>query len=347
MREHISYKKRITLTLWVIVAYSMYLLATLLLAHFFYYHEPFISATILFFSLRIIINVPILLIIWRVIPEHYRHNSPYSFILALTISVLIPILGFLFIIIGGMLLHYYIREEDEIQLKYISMPEYNQDKIYGSTFFSVGGASSRLRCEKVPTQDRIKSLSAINLKVGIEANQFNRVMLHETNDELRLYAFSLLEKQENSINHWIIKFLKEMNDSTSEKKLSFFRRQLALLYWEMHYLNLAQEELRDFLLKKSLYYAEEQLKITPDDASMYVLCARIHMLYRDTQKTQAALYQAISLDVPSRQVAAYMAGIAFYEKDYMQVKTLLTSDPALRYLFPIEPLIRFWRHYHA
>ncbi len=307
------------------------------------YHYPSGRfSTLVYFVLNAIATLVLFLWVWFLIPKVFRQRQHSLFILGWLLASLIPIFGILLTCIGGILLQWYRETDPEESIHNVKAIEFIQEKAYSDTFFSEGGAWMRLQNDASSTEDRIKSLSALNIQKGKFANYVNRLMVQENNDELRLYAFSLLDKQENDINSWISYFTKLLEHDASSRVYLNAVRQLANLYWEMYYLNLSQDNIKMYMLNQSQHYANKGLELEPEDGALWVLLARIALEKDDHNKARMAMFQALTIGVPMRQVAPFMAEMDFLEKNYMAVEEHLSRDVSLKYMLVLAPVVKFW-----
>ncbi|MDF1797168.1 MAG: hypothetical protein P1U63_11600 [Coxiellaceae bacterium] len=307
------------------------------------YHYPSGRfSTLVYFVLNALVTLVLFLWAWFVIPVGFRNQQRSLFILGWLLASLIPIFGVLLLCVGAILLQWYRESDPEESIHDVNVMEFIQEKAYSDTFFSEGGAWMRLQNDSGSTEDRIKSLSALNIQKGKFANYVNRLMVQENNDELRLYAFSLLDKQENHINTWISYFTKLLDEDKKSRVHLNAVRQLASLYWEMYYLNLSQDNIKLYMLNQSQHYANKGIELDPDDGALWVLLAKIALEKNDHNKARMSLFQALTIGVPIRQVAPFMAEMDFLDKNYMAVAEHLTQDKSLRFMLVLAPVVKFW-----
>lgn len=308
-----------------------------------YFYPSGRFSTLVYFVLNSLVMIPLFAWVWFVMPKWFRQRQHSLFILGWLIVCFIPILGILLLCTGAILLYWYRESDPEESIHDVKIMEFIQEKTYSDTFFSEGGAWMRLQNENMSTSERLKSLSALNITKGRFTNYVNRLMMQESNDELRLYAFSLLDQQENEINRWITYFTKLLSYPDDTRVYLNAVRQLASLYWEMYYLNLSQDNIRLYMLNQSHHYAQKGLEIEPEDGALWVLLSRVALERNDHNRARSCLFQALSIGVPIRQVSPYLAEMDFLEKHYQEVRRHLTLDESLQYMLILSPVVRFWR----
>lgn len=299
-------------------------------------------STLIYFCLDAIVSLVLFLWVWLVIPKWFRNKQRSLFVLGWLLACLLPVFGIPLLCVGAVLLYWYREADPEESIHDVHVMDFIQEKAYSDTFFSEGGAWMRLQNDAVSTEERLKSLSALNITKGRFTNFVNRLMMQESNDELRLYAFSLLDKQENYINSWITYFTKLLNHPEDSQVYLNAVRQLAGLYWEMYYLNLSQDNIRIYMLQKSHDFAKKGLAIEPEDGALWVLLAKIALERNNHNQARTCLFQALSIGVPIRQVAPYLAEMDFLEKKFNLVKKHLMQESSLKYMLRLAPVVSFW-----
>lgn len=307
-----------------------------------YYYPSGRFSTLVYFLLNTFVTLVWFAWVWLVIPKWFRNNQRGLFFLGWLLASLLPVFGVPLLCIGSILLYWYRESDPEESIHDVHVMEFIQEKAYSDTFFSEGGAWMRLQNDAIGTEERLKSLSALNITKGRFTNFVNRLMMQESNDELRLYAFSLLDKQENEINSWITYFSKLLEYPEDSQVYLNAVRQLAGLYWEMYYLNLSQDNIRIYMLQKAHDFAKKGLAIEPEDGALWILLAKIALERHNHNQARTCLFQALSIGVPVRQVAPYLAEMDFSEKNYDAVKKHLLSEASLKYMLRLAPVVSFW-----
>ena len=134
------------------------------------------------------------------------------------------------------------------------------------------------------------------------------------------------------------------NKTKALQHRAFIAKQLALLYWELVYRNLADEEFRAIVLERSLHYALIALQSRPEDARLWLLTSRIHILQNNLEESLHDLNQAAILHAPPSRYLPFFAEIAYKNRDYPAVIEYFKANPSLQYLLKINSIYKLWCH---
>lgn len=261
----------------------------------------------------------------------------------ISVNTFIPLLGWLITCSASFLLRRYTKQAHSVKINILPRINYTKDKAAGVQAFGAGWAMVRLQSAHFAREERTKALIGINQSgFGRDINIINRQLLSDNMDELRLYAFSLLENQQNQVNKFISQFSKALEETHDVVRRAKIEKQLALLYWELVYLRLSDEELRQFVLEKSRNFAESALKVLNQDAILWVLLARIHMEKHDTKQAIEALNTAIKYHGPNSKTYPFFAEFSFKQRDYVQVKKYLSMDISFNNIPKLSHIVEYW-----
>ena len=104
-----------------------------------------------------------------------------------------------------------------------------------------------LTSKKVP--DSLKMKALVSLAENTRKNEITLIKktLSDRNDEIRLYSFATIDKLERNINSHIYLQLDLYQKTEDSEKRARIAGEIAHLYWEMLYFELADEDLASFL----------------------------------------------------------------------------------------------------
>lgn len=177
----------------------------------------------------------------------------------------------------------------------------------------------------LPASSKYGILSLVsNLRFPNMGNVIKR-SLEDDNDEIRLFAFNILSKEENFISNELKKRLEKLennNDNKSEK--SIILKEIGILYWELLYLDLVDNELNNYYLSLSEKYLKEALLSNQNDYETFLYLGRICLKRKEYDFALDYLQKVIELNEKEKAMP-YMAEIYFNLKKYKEAKSLLSS----------------------
>lgn len=292
------------------------------------------------FTLNLILSAVIALILIFCCPPHTSRK--YSWLLFTSIGVFVPFSGILIAIwLVCFSRHYYDRAAN-LDIQTFSMPDLINEKGTAVAVYAPGWAEVRLAGPHFPKQERVHALNIINKNIDYSVNKLNWALLIDEVEELRLYAFSLIEKQRNHFNKNINKLIQLCKSAQSPEQTALIEKQLAAQYWEMIALNLIERELREIILKKCYFYAEKAIKILTHDADLWCLLAHYYFATNQPQQAIAALSSAQQLKAPNSRTLPYIAEYSFQNHDYTQVKKYLSADNSFWEIPTLGKIVNFW-----
>jgi len=146
-----------------------------------------------------------------------------------------------------------------------------------------------------------------------------KTALSDNNDEIRLYAFSILSKNEDTLTNMIfenLQKLKEENLSIEEKNKVY--KTLGSAYWEFIYLQISDDNLRDYYTNLSKEYFLKAIEVMSNDYESVFNLGKIYLRQRDLKKAEEFLMKAYKWN--KGKVIPYLAEIYFMKKEYINTK---------------------------
>lgn len=166
-------------------------------------------------------------------------------------------------------------------------------------------------------------------------------------DLTKLYSFAVLYKLEKEINEKIHFFKNKLNQNNNmdieDKAYTLY--SLASLYFNLVYLNIADQELRDFMLKEALINAQKSLELNPTPEVMLLL-AKIYIKLKEFDKSMTYLEEIKKTKdfINPIKYVLELAEIYYERKKYQEIKKLFKNYPILaKVLDPrINFIVQFW-----
>ncbi len=204
------------------------------------------------------------------------------------------------------------------------MPEAGRDGVRISDNAKImnvlqGAADPHQRQTSVLETLRLPDVSAIPLL---------RRALRDSEDDVRLLAYALLDRKEQAISSRMRKL--EQRLASAEPDQSFnFHKLIAQDCWELIHLGLAQGEVLNHLLVKAREHAEDALLLNPHNAGLQFLLGRILLSQREYKLAATAFHQAVRSGIDSVKVKPYLAEIDFSRQHFTKISGQLGNIETL------------------
>ncbi len=275
-------------------------------------------------------------------PRRFTGRRRWLLALFGSVCFFIPVLGGLGSVIAMIFFRLSRYKPKHAEFHSLKLPPFMEEGARVAPGMGEGGAWSRLRTVNLPKSDRLKALLAVGTSGGRTINRLLRLATGDTDDEIRLLAFNLFDRQEKVISSSISSKLEALKETTDQHHQVELYRSLALLYWEMVYNGLAQAELQDFFVDQALQYASEAQRLGGHDAVLSLLLGRIYLLRHQLAEAESEVVEAQQLGALPSRVLPYLAEFAFIRRDFATLKQLMRLDPSLRHKPGIGPVAQFW-----
>lgn len=289
-----------------------------------------------------IILLPVTWLLVALLPTKFKRNKLRNLFFFYCLSVSIFLFGILVSLTIILLLHFYKfhrQKDDHISLAIV--PEYQKSPITSFSLQGEGFGYSAITKNVLPKSMRQKMMITINKIGGAEVNQINASVLTDEIDEMRLYAQSLIEKQERAIIHQIKTFTQLIDTSHDPFDIAFYQKQLAHALWQQVFSSLVNKENATIVIDKIIAYSTEALAILKDDIELPLLLAKCELRKNHYEEAKRWLALAKENGSPDYKIMSYLAEIDFNQKDYQKVAELFRTKP-IRGILRLEPVRKFW-----
>lgn len=280
--------------------------------------------------------------LWRSLPVRYRSPTPWSPLFIFSLAFFIPGLGILGVVAAIFPALYLPRKRGKQAWQAVGIPglPFQAQQPMLSPFFANGGLQDVLRHAPDPDQ-RLSALLATRRIPGKEAVPILKLALADPSDDVRLLAYSMLDKQESDINLHIQTALSQLATSAG-RAAGTLHGTLARWYWELAYLGLAQGSVLDHVLNQASEHAEQALQ-AGEGGELFLLAGRIALELRDIERAQRLLEQAQVHGIDAAQILPFQAELAFEAGRYYDIPGLLAGLPEdTRQRPPFAALVRSW-----
>lgn len=137
--------------------------------------------------------------------------------------------------------------------------------------------------------------------------------LRDTEDDVRLLAYALLDRKEHAITARIRQHQKLLADADTDQLLSH-HSAIAQDCWELIHLGLVQGEVKRYLLITARKHTEDALVIRPENAGLQLLLGKLLLRLGETDLAYAALRRAEQLGMDTTIVSPYLAEVEFSKR---------------------------------
>lgn len=276
--------------------------------------------------------------------RHYFDRFNLSMVLLFFIlTLVIPVVG----IIGVFILVNWLKKSQVLyaQPKIFSVM-LNDDVDLQKGRYGVGGIRVRLQSLHFEIEERVEALSRlIGLRPAV-ANPLVREVLPDNREEIRMFAFRILEKQERFLTSGIQAALLRLEQTTELDLRADIHKWLALQYWEFIYTKLIDPVLEKRILEKVLFHSDEARKHLVEDAPLIFFSGRVYLWAGNAQMAQQLFEKCLMLGTSPNRVSPYLAENYFNLKEYQKIKTMFGELPALKYIPISRDLYYFWMNEH-
>ncbi len=244
-----------------------------------------------------------------------------------------PLMGIVF----TFWLHYRLRKSNPAvsyeHIRHIDMSEFSQIFVSVKRQFGEGAVKRILIEEETNESLKLKAVLALTNTIKKSDIPLLKQTLSSSSDELRLYSFAILDKMEREINDKIHAALIRYEDAKTSQERATLARELASLYWEVIYFDLADEALKQFIAQQVKRYAEEALEAFPRDVQLRYLMGRAALTAHRLDDAQSYFESIVA---QKQRTVAYLAEVYFLKRNFAALKKLirehgeiLRNDPLL------------------
>ena len=289
-----------------------------------------------------LISAPLVYLMMLLIPSRLRPLSMYPFLFFYLLAISIFIFGLLIVLVLIGILHYqHPPKKKSKRLISVDYPDFQQAPKAEMISYGEGSGLKIIKDPHLPKGLRQNILIAINKFESKNVNKINSMALSDNEDEIRLYAHSLIEQQERKLTSIAQKLLQDLAKTENVIYQAYLKKQVAEVLWEQIYKYLVSGEVRVITLKKIKRYAHEALHVFSDDIALSLLLTKIAMQEFNLSEAKQWLKLAISSKAPDYKVLALWAEIEYLEGNYSKIQDIL-SRIHNKGIFALQPIISFW-----
>lgn len=308
----------------------------------------------------------------------HKNNQVTNFLFIFLFNLPIPFIGYFFTLWIVWYLTHIEYDKKVVHTNVLNLDEFGHSFLKVERIFGEGSLGDLMTSPYAPKEKKLKALSSLAAHISPTNLKIVRQTLMSTDDEIRMFGYAIINKAEKSLNQKINTQLEIINeqsiaDNKDENIIAHASKELAYLYWEMVYTELAHDSLKNNFLNQSILYLELakeyynskiedfypglSLKEQPciDDnielqeaykacSSLYLLMGRIYMYKKDYEQAVSEFTIAQELTPNSDTfILPYLAEVYFLTGRYNIVKTLLGRASTLEMNATLYPIIQQWK----
>lgn len=252
------------------------------------------------------------------LPDEYRRPVIQSVLFIVVIAFAIPVAGMIGLTMLYVVLVSWPRKTNPILWRRadpIELP--TEPHNFSASMFGVAGLKDILMYHPDPER-RLAAVKACRYLPNREALPLFRLAVTDKEDDIRLLAFSFIDKMENNLTDKINNLKIKLEKSTSVATLI----QLGELYWEFYYLGLSDGAITINYLNEARRFFEEAASIEPN-GQVFTKLGRVHLALDQLDEAEQYLGKAVEKGIERDNVSLYLAEIAFKRKAYFKINQLL------------------------
>lgn len=311
-------------------------------------HELLYSHSFAYFiTLHTFFALIIAILAFVILKKHYLESKKSIFAFFFVFVLALPYVGEIF----GLILIYYLYRinyiDDDIDIKVLYLDNFYVHFPVIKRRFGEGAFHDIIENEKIPAGLKLSALTMLaEHKDKVNIALIKR-MLSSKNDELRLFSFSVIDKMEQSIHKQIHETTKRYESKQEPKAVAIEAKELAHLYWELIYFELADEVLSKFLLEEVEKYCRVALEVLTQDKECHLLLGRLYFERGDDDAAERSFNIATALDLgndfrSASYIAPYLAEIHYRRRNFRHVKALITQANFFDLHPKLQPIQRVW-----
>jgi len=275
--------------------------------------------------------------------RRFENQKATIMLLFFMFNISLPGVGYLFTI---WVVYYLLNVQYETTLNsanYINMIEFESEFPEIKRVFGVGSMSELLTNDVAPTPLKMKAL--VSLADNITQNNVTLIKnsLSDTNDEIRLFSFAIIDNMERGINGKIHSKLKEFQEAKSSAIKIGLAEELTYLYWDMIYFQLSDDDLKKYMLNEVKKYAQIVLKAELYHVKINVILGKVYLMEKKFDDAATCFTMAIEQDGETDYTLPYLAEIFYNMKNFRSVKSLLNSAKNLKMNATLYPVVEQWK----
>jgi hypothetical protein len=287
------------------------------------------------------VGAPILL------PPRFRPSATGAMAVVASVCLALPVLGPLVLLLAAW--HLWRRDEgkaESMRILELPMPAFDGNLSHAKHMRVMGMARRAVR-SAMPAEKKLYALMSLGTLPSAQSTRLLREALRDPEDEIRLVAYTLMERQEQLLTSRLVALQDRLEKAAPGEDQHLLRQRVVELQLELLHRQLAQGEWAQTLQAQAQQLALQAVQAHPDDAVPHLQLGRLAWLRADDGAAREHLERAAALGATPSRTVPYLAELALRDKDIPRLRRSLAAlDPAA--LSPsLQRLRHFWTDRHA
>lgn len=190
-----------------------------------------------------------------------------------------------------------------------------------------GALSAMLRYCPSPER-RLSAVLAVRHLRDPNDTEVLRLALTDAVDDVRLLAYSILDRKEQSFNAQLRILLGQLATTQDEGVRAKLHKRIAQTNFDIVAMGLARGEVQSYLLTEARQHASAALEFKADDRESLYLQGRIALRQNELELAEKAFLKAQVLGMALEKVLPYLAELAFRQRRFTMITNYLRAiDP--------------------
>lgn len=227
-------------------------------------------------------------------------------------------------------------------LNYINMIEFENEFPKIQHLFGEAGISRLLNDDTTSASWKMEALHPLADNARRNDITLIKDSLSDKHDEVRLYAFAVIDNMERGINSKIddkLQLFHETEETNIKVKIA---EELAHLYWDTVYFKLTDNNMKKFIIREVEKYAKVILEVDPCNEKVNILLGKAYLEIHEFDKAEVCFIIAIEQGEKKEFIIPYLAEIFFLKRAFPTVNMLLNDCRELRNNALFHPIIEQW-----
>jgi len=305
---------------------------------------PDAGSTLLLALLHVLASVCVAFAAALHLPVWYSERFGYRWGLFFTLALLMPGFGLIGIVLAMLPALFYPRERRETLWKDIPVPElpFRPVLVSGRPSYGEGGLASVMRSARDPER-RVRAVIAARQISDKLAVPLLQEALKDPVDDVRLFAYSVLDSKETRINERITDLLSGIDKLEGfDKARSHYA--LAQNYWEMAFLGLATGNSLDYVLEQAEKHALLSASLGWSGPDIEFMIGRIYLRRKNYAEAEKAFCSSMAHGALESAILPFLSEIAFEQRKFIAVREILEQlDDCCDGHSPIPAVVQSWK----
>lgn len=266
----------------------------------------------------------------RMMPRSQQTNPRTGLLFLMAINFFMPLFGALGMF-GGLMAELYFpnRPPPPSPWLTVELPELppQPSVIAARPEYGDGALSAMLRYCPTPER-RLSAVLAVRHLRDHNDTEVLRLALTDAVDDVRLLAYSILDRKEQAFNAQLRVLLGQLAGAPDEHLCAKLHKRIAQTNFDMISMGLARGEVQSYLLAEAQKHIGAALDVKADDRESLYLQGRIALRQGELAVAEKAFLKAQVLGMALEKVLPYLAELAFRQRNFTMITHYLRAiDP--------------------